>query len=117
MSEQDRWIISAREGFAVGGEILELFDEDNELMDVQNLSATMRIIGFGRNEVFSTGSGNFVVVPPIAPATFPTAWEFGLTVEDVASLKNGNNEFEVLIADGSNVLIGTIYGAVEKRNP
>lgn len=117
MTELDKWIIPVREGFAVGDEILSLSDENDELMDVQNLSATMRIIGFGRSEEFSTATDNFAIVPPISPATFPTAWEFGLTVEDVASLKNGNNEFEVLIADGNDVLIGTIYGVIEKRSP
>ncbi len=117
MPELDKWIIPVREGFAIGGEILQLTDETDALMDVQNLSATMRIIGFNRNEQFSTESGNFVVVQPVFPATISTAWEFSLTFENVAALKNGTNQFEVLIADENDVLIGTIYGAIEKRKP
>ena len=113
--ELDKWIISAREGFAVGGEVLELLDETNALMNVENLSATMRILGFNRNEEFSTATGNFVIVPPLAPATVPTAWEFKLTVAQVQALVNGNNQFEVLIADENDVLIGELSGAIDKK--
>lgn len=117
MPETDKWIIQVREGLAIGGEVLMLRDETNALMDLQNLSAAMRIIGFNRNEEFSTETGNFVIVPPPFPATVPTAWEFSLTVEDVASLKTGTNQFEVLVADENSVLIGIIEGAIEKRKP
>jgi hypothetical protein len=112
----DRWIINVWQGFAVGGEVLELLDENNELMNVENLSAKMRITGFNRDEEFSTGTGNFAVVPPVAPATFPTAWEFKLSVQEVNELKNGNNEFTLLIADENAVLVGEMYGTIVKRN-
>ena len=113
--ELDKWIISAREGFAVGDEVLELLDETNALMNVENLSATMRILGFNRNEEFSTATENFVVVLPTAPAIFSTAWEFKLSIAEVAMFKNGTNQFEVLIADENDVLIGELSGAIDKK--
>ena len=113
--EQEKWIIQAREGFAVGGEIVELFDENNLPIELTNLSARMRILGFNRGEEFTTASGNFVVVPPVLPAIVPTAWNFKLTVADVAKLKVGGNQFEVLIVDQNNVLIGEMVGVIEKR--
>ena len=115
MLVDEKWIIEARDGFAVGGEIVELRDENNALINLQNLSATMRISGYGRNEEFSTTSGNFVFVPVVAPATYPTAWEFKMTAPQVAVLKPGKNEFEVLIADQAGVLVGSMFGAIEKR--
>lgn len=113
--ENTRWIIQARDGFAVGGEIVELFDENDVPINLQNLTATLRITNLNRGEEFSTATGNFTLVPPVAPATAPTAWEFKMSIEDVAKLKTGNSQYEVLIVDQNNILIGEIVGVIEKR--
>ena len=111
----DQWIIQAREGFAVGGERLELRDESNALINLADLGVTLRITGWQRSEEFSLASGNFAVVPPVSPATYPTAWTFTLSVEDVTSLKSGRNDFEVLISDQDDILIGEFNGVIEKK--
>ena len=109
---KNTWLIEARQGFAVGNETLELFDENNALMDLTNLTATMRIDGFGE---VSTVSGNFVAVAPVLPATYATAWAFHLTVAQVNAITNGTHPFEVLIGDANTYLLGEILGEITKR--
>lgn len=116
MATEDRWIIQAREGFAVGGETLELRDEGNVLMDLTDLGVTMRMTGWNSDAEFTIASGNFTLVAPVSPATVPTVWAFSMTVPNVAALKAGDNNFEVLISDQNDVLIGEISGTIQKRN-
>ena len=116
MATQPTWIIQAREGFAVGGETLEFQDASDVVMDLTDLSFTMRMTGYNRNDEFTIASGNFTLVPPVSPATVPTVCEFTMTVENVATLKKGDNNFELLIADQDDVLIGEMSGTIQKRN-
>lgn len=116
MAENGKWNIDVREGFGFGGDFLDFVDDVNQPINITNLSPTMKISGYNRNDEFSVASGNFLVVPPIAPATFPTEWEFRLTAQQVGGLKIGNNEFEVIVTDQNNAIVADgIFGTIKKR--
>ncbi len=113
--EKDKWIIETRAGFSAGGDVLEFADETGALLDLTDLTATMRVSGWGREEEFTAANGNFVLLPFVAPATFASKWEFKLTVAEVESLKTGDNNFEVIIGDQNDNLIGFLGGTIRKR--